>query len=494
MAELSRRRHVDHVTINDNDAAAVTVDDVTEAEGTGLLFTVSLDNAVAGRLRRGCDTRRCDRDRRCGAAGESPEDYDNVVATLNFCRYSPEKSSSSRWPHSTMRSWRATETFTTSLNASDPLVTDSDTGTGTLTDGDSAALTVDDVTVAEGGGLLFTVTLDNAVAAPFTVDATFADVTATGGAAPLATPEDYDNALRDTQLSPARRERPRPSPSPRSTMPSSRLTETFTVTLSASDPLVTDSDTGTGTLTDGDLRGRDRRRRDRCRRRRPALHGDPGQRGGRAVHGRCDLRRPDRDGWRDTAGHSRGLRQRARDPQLRRLSGRDPDLHRHLARRRRPRGWPRPSRSILNASDPLVTDSDTGTGTLTDGDSAAVTVDDVTAAEGGGLLFTVTLDNAVAAPFTVDATFADVTATGGATPLVTPEDYDNALVTLNFAGSAGETQTFTVASLDDAVARGWPRLSRSTWTPPIHWSPTATPVPARSPTGTAQPWRSTTWR
>jgi parallel beta-helix repeat protein len=35
-------------TITDNDTAAVTVDDVTEIEGTGLLFTVSLDNAVAG--------------------------------------------------------------------------------------------------------------------------------------------------------------------------------------------------------------------------------------------------------------------------------------------------------------------------------------------------------------------------------------------------------------------------------------------------------------
>ena len=38
-----------------------------------------------------------------------------------------------------------------------------------------------------------------------------------------------------------------------------------------------------------------------------------------------------------------------------------------------------------------------------------------------------------------------------AAPLVTPEDFDNALQTLNFAGTAGETQTFTVPTLDDAV-------------------------------------------
>ena len=70
--------------------------------------------------------------------------------------------------------------------------------------------------------------------------------------------------------------------------------------------------------------------------------------------------------------------------------------------------------------------------------------------EGAGLLFTVTLDNAVQGAFSVDVTLAGGTATGGAAPLVSPEDYDNVVATLNFAGTAGETQQFTVASLDDA--------------------------------------------
>ena len=48
---------------------AVTVDDVTETEGTGMLFTVSLDNATAGALHRGRDAGRRDRHRRCGASG-----------------------------------------------------------------------------------------------------------------------------------------------------------------------------------------------------------------------------------------------------------------------------------------------------------------------------------------------------------------------------------------------------------------------------------------
>jgi hypothetical protein len=59
------------------------------------------------------------------------------------------------------------------------------------------------------------------------------------------------------------------------------------------------------------------------------------------------------------------------------------------------------------------------------------------------------LDQATAAGFTVDVTLTDGTATGGAAPLASPEDYDNVVGTLAFAGTAGETQQFTVATLDD---------------------------------------------
>jgi hypothetical protein len=67
----------------------------------------------------------------------------------------------------------------------------------------------------------------------------------------------------------------------------------------------------------------------------------------------------------------------------------------------------------LSASDPNVDAADIGTGTILDNDTPAVTIDDVTALEGDGLQFTVTLDTAVAGAFTVDVSFTDVTATGG---------------------------------------------------------------------------------
>ena len=66
---------------------------------------------------------------------------------------------------------------------------------------------------------------------------------------------------------------------------------------------------------------------------------------------------------------------------------------------------------------------------------------------------TVTLDAAVQGGTTVSVTLGDITATGGASPLASPEDYNNVVADLIFTGTAGETQQFTVATLDDVLAR-----------------------------------------
>ena len=65
----------------------------------------------------------------------TPVDYDNVVATLNFAGTAGE---TQQFTVATLDDVivEPTETFTVSLNASDPLVTATDTGTGTLTDND----------------------------------------------------------------------------------------------------------------------------------------------------------------------------------------------------------------------------------------------------------------------------------------------------------------------------------------------------------------------
>jgi hypothetical protein len=91
------------------------------------------------------------------------------------------------------------------------------------------------------------------------------------------------------------------------------------------------------------------------------------------------------------------------------------------------------------------------TTTITETDVATVTVNDVTVNEAAGTMtFTVSLDNAVAGGFAIDVVFNNATATGGAAIGATV-DYVDTIQTLNFAGTAGETRTVTVAINDDLV-------------------------------------------
>ena len=95
----------------------------------------------------------------------------------------------------------------------------------------------------------------------------------------------------------------------------------------------------------------------------------------------------------------------------------------------------------VNLSNPIgaVIVTGQGTGTITNDDSATLTVGDVTQNEDAGVMtFTVTLDNAVQGGLTVDYATSDGSA------LTSDSDYTAAAGTLTFSGTAGETQTFTV--------------------------------------------------
>lgn len=87
-------------------------------------------------------------------------------------------------------------------------------------------------------------------------------------------------------------------------------------------------------------------------------------------------------------------------------------------------------------------------GTVIDGtDTTTLTIDDAKADEGGNLTFSVTLENPVAVGFEVTVSFADETATGGL-------DFDNTSQILNFSGTTGETQQFTVTTTGDVETEG----------------------------------------
>ena len=93
-----------------------------------------------------------------------------------------------------------------------------------------------------------------------------------------------------------------------------------------------------------------------------------------------------------------------------------------------------------------VTATDTATGTIIDDDvrdsAPAVTIADASADEGDPLTLTVTLDKKVSGGLTVTPTFTDGTATEGT-------DYISSTAPMSFSGRAGETRTFTVATIED---------------------------------------------
>ena len=87
--------------------------------------------------------------------------------------------------------------------------------------------------------------------------------------------------------------------------------------------------------------------------------------------------------------------------------------------------------------------------------SARLSVADASADEGNALSFVITLDKAVPGGFTVTPTFTDgVTLPGKDLTDITANrgsDYSAGTQTLNFAGTAGETVTLTVPTVEDGV-------------------------------------------
>ncbi len=82
--------------------------------------------------------------------------------------------------------------------------------------------------------------------------------------------------------------------------------------------------------------------------------------------------------------------------------------------------------------------------TITDDDSAALSIGNVSVNEGEVAVITVTLDNAVQGGFTVEASTSDGTAMSGDYTAVSSQ-------ALNFTGAMGETQTFTVSTTPDEI-------------------------------------------
>ena len=334
----------------------------------------------------------------------------------------------------------------------------SDTASGTINDNDTAAVTIADVASDESGNLLFTATLDNAVSGGFAVDVSFTDVSATGAAA-LGAGIDYVNSAQTLNFAGSAGE-----------------TVMFTVLVNEDAVLEVDegftlalgnvlpatapftsidvSDTASGTINDNDTAAVTIAdvASDESGNLLFTATLDNAVSGGFAV----DVSFTDVSAT-GAAALGAGI-DYVNSAQTLNFAGSAGEtvmftvLVNEDAVLEVDEGFTLALGNVLPATAPFtsIDVSDTASGTITDNDTAAVTIADVASDESGNLLFTATLDNAVSGGFAVDVSFTDVSATGAAA-LGAGIDYVNSAQTLNFAGSAGETVMFTVLVNEDAV-------------------------------------------
>ncbi len=300
---------------NQTTSASITIDDLTITEGTDAVFTVSLDNAVSGGFTVDFST--------ANNSATAGEDYTANTGTLTFAGTAGETQTITIATTDDALVESIEDFFVNLTNATNNVTIGDAQGIATLTDNDIASnITIDDLTITEGTDAVFTVSLDNAVAGGFSIDFATANNSATAG-------EDYS--------------------------------------------------ANTGTLT-----------------------------------------------FAGTAGETQSITIATTDDAL---VESNEDFFVNLT----------------NATNGVTIGDAQGIATITDNDIASnITIDDLTITEGTDAVFTVSLDNAVSGGFSVDFATANNSATAG-------EDYTANTGTLTFAGTAGETQTITIATTDDAL-------------------------------------------
>ena len=413
---------------NDDGSAAVTVNNASANEGDALTFTVTLDKAVAGGLK--VTPGFTD-----GTATEGT-DYTENTAVLTFTGTAGEtRTFTVATTEDTVV--ETNETFTVGLTVSGTSVsvTATDTGTGTITNDDSAAVTIGDVSAAEGDSLTFTVTLDNAVSGGLKVTPSFTDGTATEGT-------DYtENTSALTFAGNAGETQSFTVATTEDT--AVEADETFTVGLAVSEAsaTVTATDTATGTITNDDGSA-------------AVTIGDASAEEGEAITFTVTLNKAVDGGLKVTPSFTDVTATKGTDytenTSTLTFTGTVGETKTFTVATTEDTATEHHETFTVSlavtGTSAAVTDTDTATGTITDDDGAlaAVTIGDVSAAEGDDLTFTVTLDNAVTGGFKVTPSFTDGTATEGA-------DYTENTTALTFAGTAGETQSFTVSTTEDTA-------------------------------------------
>ncbi len=450
------------LTLADDDAVpAVTIADASANEGDSITFTVRLDKAVEDGLtvtpgfRDGTATEGVDYTANTAAlafAGAAGETRTFTVGTTEDTAVEED------------------ETFTVSLSVSGTSASvTTDTATGTITDDDSgsAAVTIADASAAEGESITFTVRLDKAVEDGLTVTPGFADGTATEGV-------DYTANTAALAFAGAAGET-RTFTVATTEDTAVEADETFTVSLSVSGTSVSvTTDTATGTITDDDGA-------------KVAIE-DASAAEGEAITFTVRLDEAVEGGLTVTPGFTDGTATEGADYTANTaalaFAGAAGETRTFTVATTEDTAVEADetftvSLSVSGTSASVTTD--TATGTITDDDGAKVTTDDdgakvaiedASAAEGDSITFTVRLDKAVSGGLTVTPGFTDGTAIEG-------KDYTANTAALAFAGTAGETRTFTVATTEDTAVE-----ADETFTVSLSVSGTSASVTTDTATGT----------
>ena len=431
------------LTITNEDTAALTITDVSgDEDGGNLTVTVTLDNAVAGGLT--VDMSTAD-----GTATTADSDYTAITnETLTFAGTVGETQTFTFQPTADTK-LEADETVTISMSNLAPTSADAgdidttDTGTVTITNDDSATLTVADASGNEDDGTItVTVTLDNAVQGGFTIDAS-----TTNGSATVADSDFLPQIETLTFVGTAGEEQQFTL----TTVPDVKVEadedfEIFLTNLQATSLSITRSDRGTMTILNDDfadvtIDDVTINEADGTATFTATLNAE--------VDGGFTVDINSLDGTATTADND----YIAVISETLTFAGTPGESYMFTVNvnddtkveTNETVSFPMGNLVPTTVSTSGINISDIAILTINNDDTASVTIEDVSGIEdNGAMTFTATLNNAVQGGFTVDVNSADGTAT------LADSDYA-AIVseTLTFAGTAGETQVFTLLPTSD---------------------------------------------
>ena len=405
--------------VDDEPVPSLTVDDVSVTEDGGeARFTVSLDTESTEAVTVDYAT--------ADGTAVAGSDYTSTSGTLTIAAGS--LSGTITVPVLDDALVELDETFRLTLsNASNASISE-DEGTGTITDDDMATLSIEDVAVAEDGGLAsFTVTLDQSAPKAVTVEYATADGTAAAGS-------DYESTSGSLVITAGSLSGTIVVPILDDAVP--ELAETFLITLSDAVNATISDDEATGTIADNDT---PHLSIDDVTVEEDAGFADFTVMLDQAGMDPVTVEYATADGTA-VAGSDYTLTSGTLTIAAGSLSGTVvvpvlDDALDELDETFR--------LTLSNAANASISE-DEGTGTITDDDMATLSIEDVTVAEDGGpASFTVTLDQAAPEAVTVDYATSDGTAVAGS-------DYTSTSGTLTIAAGS-LSSTIAVQIVDDIL-------------------------------------------